>query len=330
MAVQLTSSGGLSGQFQKYFNPKLLDHAQNQLVLRQFAMEAPLPREKGATQIRFTRQDVGLSSNVQTLTEGTPIATFRDTTLAFVDATLQLFGEAGRYSDLLTYTELFNILDIQHVQFAEDFALKADDLILNATIPNITGASKRYGTGLATQTFAGLQAAVGVATSLYSVQASLDDFTILSDQLAPKIGGEYVCSVPPRLARDLMNDTKWITAGQYGTTKGLFNGEIGRLYDVRYVVSTNTWSENTTENTRTVGSYTTTSVFTALAMGRSSFGVPALSGMSSKSPSIVIVNTPDSLNPLNQYTTMGWKAYYTAILLNNAFIVAHRALSAFV
>ena len=330
MAIQLTSSGGLSGQFQKYFNPKLLDHAVNTLVLNQFGLSATLPKNKGANIVRFTRQDVGLSSNVQTLVEGTPIAVFRDTTLAFIDATLQLFGEAGRYSDLLQWEEIFNILDVQTQQFGEDFALKCDDLILNAVIPNVSGSSKRYGTGLATQTFAGLQAAVGVSTSLFSVQAALDDFTLLSENLAPKIGGEYVCIIPPRLARDVMNDAKFIAAGQYGTNKGLFNGEIGRLYDVRFVVSTNTWSENTTENTRTVGSYAATTVFSAISTGRSSYGIPALAGNSPKSPSIVIVNTPDSLNPLNQYTTMGWKAYYTSILLNNAFVVVHRCLSAFV
>jgi N4-gp56 family major capsid protein len=327
--VQFTSSAGLSGQFQKYFSPKLLDHAIDTLVLNQFALTAPLPREKGATQIRFTRQDVAASSNVVTLTEGVPISTFRDTTLAFVDATLQLFGEAGRYSDLLTYTELFNILDIQHQQFGEDFALKADDLTLNAVIPNVTGSSKRYSGGATT--WAALAALATNAAGAMTVTDALDAFTQLSDQKAPKIGGEYVMVVPPRVARDLMNDTKWITAGQYGTTKGLFNGEIGRLYDVRFMVSTNAWWEDGTagaENTRTT-THGAKDIYASIATGRSSYGVPALSGMSTKSPSIVIVNTPDSLNPLNQYTTCGWKAYYTAILLNNAFVCVLRSRSGF-
>lgn len=324
--IQLTSSGGLSGQFQKYFNPKLLDHAQHTLVLNQFAMQAPLPREKGATQIRFTRQDVAASSNVQTLAEGTAISTFRDTTLAFVDATLQLFGEAGRYSDLLTYTELFNILEIQHVQFAEDFALKADDLVLTEIAVN--GTNKRYSQQISS--WANLAAATA-ANGCFVVADALDAFTALSDGLAPKIGGEYIMVVPPRVARDLMNDSKWITPGQYGTNKGLFNGEIGRLYDVRFVVSTNAWFEDGTagaEGTR-VTSHGAKDIYLSIATGRSSYGVPALSGMSTKSPSIIIVNTPDSANPLNQYTTMGWKAYYTAKLLNQSFVVEVRSRSTF-
>jgi hypothetical protein len=51
--------------------------------------------------------------------------------------------------------------------------------------------------------------------------------------------------------------------------------------------------------------------------------------MSTKSPSIIIVNTPDSANPLNQYTTMGWKAYYTAKLLNQNFVCELRSRSTY-
>ena len=265
---------------------------------------------------------------MQTLSEGTPIATFRDTTFTFIDAPLQLFGEAGRYSDLLTYTELFNILEVQHVQFGEDFALKCDDVILNAVIPNISGVTKRYSQQITS--WANLAAATAQGGA-FVVADALDAFTALQDQLAPKIGGEYVMVVPPRVARDLMNDAKFITAGQYGTNKGLFNGEIGRLYDCRFVLSTNAWFEDGNagaENTR-VTTHGTKDIYASLATGRDSYGIPALSGMSPKAPSIIIVNTPDSLNPLNQYTTAGWKAYYTAVLLNQAFICVVRSRSTF-
>src|SRR5882724_1052787 len=143
MAVQTTASGGLSGQYQKFFNPQLLDHAIDELTLNQFALKADFPKNKGAKIMTFVRQDVGLASNVNTLTEATVPTTYRDTTLTFIDATLVQYYELGRYSDLLQWTEIYNILKIQNQQFGEDAGLKADDISLTAIVPNVTGSSKR-------------------------------------------------------------------------------------------------------------------------------------------------------------------------------------------
>jgi len=223
MAMQTTSSGGLTNQYQLYFSKQLLPHAIDILVLDQFARKVPFPKNAGAKSIRFMRQDVGLASNVATLSEGIAISAFRDTTFTNVDVTLGQYGEAGKYSDILTYTELYDILEVQSQQFGEDAALKADDIILTSIVPNVTGTSKHYS---GTTSWANLAAGTAAAGS-FTVVDALDAMTRLAVNKAPKLNGGYVIVVPPQVGRDLLNDPKFVLASQYGTVKGLYNGELG-------------------------------------------------------------------------------------------------------
>ena len=329
MAIQLTSSGGLSGQFQKFFNPTLLDHQVDILKLNQYSIKADFPKNKGAKVMTFVRQDVGASSNVNTLSEGTVPTTYRDTTLTFIDATLVQYYELGRYSDLLQWTEIYNILKIQTQQFGEDAGLKADDISLTAIIPNVSGTSKRYSGGATS--FATLAALPSNAAGALTVQDMLDAFTQLADQKAPTFKGDYIFLVSPRTQRDIMNDSKWILPGQYGTNQGFFKGEIGMLYGMRAATTTNAWFEDGTganENTR-ASSHSTKDVYANLALGRGAFGTPVLGGQSPFDPSIIVINKPDHSNPLNQYTTMGWKACWASVLLNNSFVCIVRSRSGF-
>src|SRR6478609_7405129 len=114
------STTALANEYQKYFTRQLLQHAVQLTVMDQFALKQPLPRKKGAKTISFFRRSkvnvvangagAGRVANVQTLTEGTPVATFANHTLDRVDVTLSQFGEVSKITDLLAMTELFDAL----------------------------------------------------------------------------------------------------------------------------------------------------------------------------------------------------------------------------
>src|SRR5881392_3325888 len=105
-----TASAGLTGQYQKYFSEKLLPHAVQLTVYSQFGQKVPFPKNSGSKQIRFTRGDVAASANVQTSVEATPLATFRDYTFTFIDATLVRYDIGVKISDVLNFTDLFRTL----------------------------------------------------------------------------------------------------------------------------------------------------------------------------------------------------------------------------
>lgn len=327
MSLQTTSSSGLSVEYyNKYYSDELLKHAVQKLVMDQFAQRVNYPKGRGSKTIRFMRPDVGDRTNVQTLTEGVPIAVFRETTLSAVDATLAQYGEAIKTSDVLGWTDLFNTMDLGIMQMGEDAALHADFLITQEVVTGAASASKRYSGGATTyNALVALTNAQGAAT----IQDFLGAFTALTINRAPTAkGGEYVMIIPPQLAYDIMLDAKFIAAGEYGSHKGLFNGEIGRWYGVRVIVATQPWREANSNGTE--GTYSSSgAIYTSIATGSNGYGCPQMAGQSPFSPKITICSAPDKSDPLGQFTTAGWKAFWVVKTLNDTWNIPVRSKTTF-
>ena len=323
MATNTTTT--LSNQYQRYFSKQLLDKAQETLVLNQFAKKADLPKGLGSKTIRFFRPVTAASANVQTLTEGTPIAVFTDLTYTAVDIDLAQFGEAMKWTDILGWTALLKVMEDGIQLMSEDCALKADDLTLAALAHATTGGTKRYSGGAADYAALG---ALTTTTGKFTADDPLDAMTRLMLNKAPRINGGYVGIIGPQIARDLMKDSTWVNASTYSSVQQLFKAEAGTLYGVRFVVTTNVWGEDATEGTRDttpVAGQIWTSIFT----GRDAYGVVSLSGESPYKPDVMICNTADKSDPANQFTTATWKAFYQAAVLNQAWVVAVRSKGLF-
>jgi N4-gp56 family major capsid protein len=322
MPLLTTSSGGITGQYQKYFSKKLLPHAVQLLVLAQFGQKVPFPREQGALIIRFTRGDVAAASNVLAGAEGIPTTTFRDYTYTFIDATLVEYEIAAKISDVLTWTNLFDTLKNMTGVMGEDVALHADGKIRDAIVAGVTGAGNRRYVGT-TQTFAGLQA-LTQANGALTIFDLLDAMTRLTITRAPKLNGEYVAVVGPQVARDILADPKVVLAGQYGTTKGLLSGEVGRWYGIRVVVGTNPFIEDGTgsEGTYSVPASAANAIYRTFVMGTDGFGIPQMGGLSPFNPQVMICDKPDKSDPTNRFITVGMKTFWVAVVLNNQWIVS--------
>ena len=163
-------------QYQRYFSKQLLDNAKDTLVLNQFAKKADLPKGMGSKTIRFFRPVTAASANVQTLTEGTPIAVFTDLTYTAVDIDLVQFGEAMKWTDILGWTALLKVMEDGIDLMSEDCALKADDLTLAALAHATTGGTKRYSGGATTYAALG---ALTTTTGKFTADDPLDAMTRL-------------------------------------------------------------------------------------------------------------------------------------------------------
>jgi N4-gp56 family major capsid protein len=323
MATASTSVGtgttGITSQFQTKYSKDLLDHAINTLQLQQFANQADLPKNVGGKSIRFFRPVQADTANVQTLTEGTPITNFTQLTYENIDCTLAQYGEAIKFTDIIGWTSLLNVMKDGITLMGEDCAIKADDITL-AAIMSGTGDGavvKRYSGGATS--FSSLQA-LSNANGKFSYTDGLDAMTNLKINKAPRINGEYIGIASPRIARDLMTDTNWINASAYSAVSQLFKGEVGSLGGIRYVLSTNEWSElgSGTEGTRVTSGG---NMFATLFTGKGAYGVPKLAGTSAYKPQVIIADKADKSDPLNQNMFVGWKAYYGACVLNKNWIV---------
>ncbi len=357
MATNTTTT--LANEYQKYFSAKLLQHAVQLTIMDQFGLKTPLPKKKGAKTISFFRRlksqvapsgaGGGLVANVQNLTEGAPIATYSNTTLDRVDVLLQQYGEAAKITDVLSMTELFDALKQNTEYMAEDCALNADGIVhqqlvaastsgLNGGAPGVTLQQASGSTTEKIQQFyaqgAGSFAALG-ATSQSGGKVTALDFlkaaTGLKLNRAPTFNGMYVAAIPPQVSADLQNDPDWIDAANWGDPERRFRGEIKTFAGCRFVEHTNAFVEDAagTEGYYVNNATPANKVFRIWVLGQGAYGIPAIEGDSPFNPRIMIVNTPDKADPLNQFMTAGWKAYWASSALNCPFAVSLSARSEF-
>jgi len=321
MTMQVSSA--LATSYQTKFNKDLLERVIQLTVLDQFAKKEPFPSQAGAKTMTFFRQAAGTSAEAVALTEGTIIGSSSTVTYTPILATMLQFGGAYQFSDIIGMTGLFNQMNSVKERIAEVAALHADDIVRNmlsgdgsAGAPPSTGLLRRYGSGAA---------AFSTPPGVMTVDDMLRAFTLLQIGRAPKKNGRYYMVVAPQQAYNMMLDTKWVNIGSYQDKTDYVKGEVGQLYGVRVVVGTNPYRHTTEGTFAASGTY-----YNAIALGTEAFATPILAGNSPYNPRIMIVNTPDHYDILNQNTSMGWKAYWCSVTLNQAWGVVVTSATTFV
>jgi N4-gp56 family major capsid protein len=357
--MPVTTSTTLTSQFQNYFSKELLSIVQQETILDQFAMKAPIPKNNGNKAISMFRFGPPSIGSVQSLAEGTAIssANYRALALNSLSKSLAQYGQVIGLTDILRATDLFNSLQQATKTSGLDMALWVDSVIRNTLIgSNLTasgssigsaaegggtfdnsdavntiassGGVKVYGNPatLTTQSFSALNSDTTAANTTMTASAVLDSMTRLKRNRAPLINGGYVLATDPRVARDLMRDSDWLNASNYGN-KGqpFYKGEVGSIYGCRVVTQTNSFVSTGSGTAADEFVYQASAAGGGLAAGKDiiasfffgneSFGIPALTGDDPLSPRIVITDTPDKADPLNQLVTVGVKLYFAALRL---------------
>jgi N4-gp56 family major capsid protein len=360
--MPVTTSTTLTNQFQNYFSKELLSIVTQETILDQFGMKAPIPKNNGNKAISMFRFGAPSIGSVQSLSEGTAIASanYRALALNKLDKSLSQYGQVIGLTDILRATDLFNSLQQATKTSGLDMALWVDSVIRNTLIgSNLSlhvgtsvlgtgpeqagpafdnsdacntaagsGGIKVYGNPatLTNQTFSGLNTDTTAANVTMTASAVLDSMTRLKRNRAPLINGSYVLATDPRVARDLMRDSDWLNASNYGN-KGVpfYKGEVGSIYGCRVVTQTNSFvskgsATDTDEFINTTspnggGLTATKDIIASFFFGNEAFGIPALTGDDPLSPKIVITDTPDKSDPLNQLVTVGVKLYFATLRL---------------
>jgi N4-gp56 family major capsid protein len=356
----ITTSTTLTSQFQNFFSKELLSIVQQETILDQFSMKAPIPKNNGNKAITMFRFGAPSVAGVQTISsEGTPISSgnYRSLVLNSLSKSLAQYGQVIGLTDILRATDLFNSLQQATKTSGLDMALWVDSVIRNTLIgSNLTasgssigsaaegggtfdnsdacnviassGGIKVYGNPatLTTQTFSALNSDTTAANTTMTASAVLDSMTRLKRNRAPMINGGYVLATDPRVTRDLMRDADWLNASNYGN-KGtpFYKGEVGSIYGCRVVTQTNSFVSTGSGTAADEFIYQATAAGGGLAVskdiiasfffGNESFGIPALTGDDPLSPKVVITDTPDKSDPLNQLVTVGVKLYFATLRL---------------
>ena len=297
--VQTTLLSGLSAENKTFYDMTLLDEAQAALVHDQFAQKRPIPKNGGKT-IEF-RKFASLPKATTPLTEGvTPDG--KSLNVTAITATVAQYGDYITQSDVLELTSIDNTIVEATKILGRQAGLTLDTITRNVlqSGTNVTYCPKSDGTEVKSRSALD-------ATCQLTVKVVQQVVAKLKGQNAPTINGKYVAIIHPYVAYSLMRDPEWIDAHKYAQPDNLFTGEIGEIAGVRFV--------ETTEAKVYQGG-----VFGTLIMGANAYGVTEITGGGLQTI-IKQKGSAGTADPLDQRSSIGWKAIKTAELLIPNYLV---------
>ena len=297
--TNVTTDSGLSVENKTFYDMKLIEVAQANLVHDQFGQKRPIPKNGGKT-IEF-RQYHSLPKALTPLTEGvTPDGSKLSTTS--IEATVAQYGNYVTLSDILDLTAIDNNVLEATKAIGRQAGLTLDTITRNVlqACPNVWYAPK--GDGTATPDRGSLD-----NTCRLNVKTVKRVSAWLKAQNAPKIGDSYVAIIHPYAAYDLMEDPEWKYPHQYQDTTNLYEGEIGRIAGFRFVESS--------EALILEGG-----IFSTLFLAEGAYGVTEITGGGLETI-IKQLGSSGVADALNQRSSVGWKATKTAEILIPAYLV---------
>lgn len=308
-------SNDLSPEMKTFYDKTLLKFAKANLVHDQFAQKRNIPKGGGKT-IEF-RKYSQLPKALTALTEGvTPDG--QNLNVTAVTATVAQYGGYITLSDVLLLTAIDNNL-VEAIELLGDQAGRTLDTITREVL--VGGTNVLYAGGRAARTAI-------TATDKLTVMDIKKAVRELKVGLAKKIDGSYVAIIHPDCEFDLENDDEWINASQYAGSTQIFEGEIGKLYGVRFVETTEAkiWAKAGAPITE--GGTDKISVYATLVMGANAYGTTMVEGGGLETI-VKQLGSGGTADPLNQRATAGWKAIKTAKILYDDYIVRIESASSY-
>lgn len=295
----LTTTSSLSGLMQTFYSRDFLDRVKYMTVYDIGAQKKSMPANSGKVVYfnRFTR----LTPATTPLTTGTtPSTTTLSTTV--VSATVAQYGDWAQVSDIFELTSIDAGLRESVAVFAQQGAETIDTLIQtelkSGATAQLANAKSNITDIAATDTIDGAEIRKAVRTLKKNAAMRFDD-------------GYFKAIINVSAAYDLMGDSEWLDAHRYTDASNIKNGEIGRFAGVVFYETNN---EATTASTVTVHS---TFVF-----GKNAYGIVDIGSSSNVEILVKAPSASDTSNPLNMYSTIGWKVKaFVAKTLNSNWII---------
>ena len=309
MAVQTTTNTASPTTYlnKTYYDRTMLEWAKAQLVYAQFGQKRPIPRNSGKT-VEFRRWTLFTPNKVtQALTEGvTPSSQSLGQTK--VEATIAQYGAYVEISDLLDLTAYDPVINDSAELLGEQLGIVVDNVTRDAMIAD---ASTQFASGRA-------NANAITATDYLTVDEIRKAVRTLKGNKARRFSGNgrsghFVCIVDPFATYDLQSDSLWQDVSKYSNAEQIYAGEIGRLFGVVFVETTEGYVANNSSSVP---------VHHSLIFGADAYGVIDVAGSGVLQTIIKPRGSAGTADPLDQRSTVGGKVMgYTAKVLNALWII---------
>ena len=318
--TNVTTDSGLSAENKTFYDKALLQEASPNLIHDQFGQKRPIPRN-GGKKIEF-RKYASLPKALTPLTEGvTPDG--KKLNVSIVEAEVAQYGDYVALSDILDLTAIDNNVLEATKACGRQAGLTLDTITRNVlqSGTNVYYCPKIGADGKTTEVSDRSELD---ATCKLTVDVVKKVVALLSASNAPKINGDYVAIIHPYVAYDLMSDPHWEEMHKYAKPENLYEGEIGRIAGVRFVQTSEAAIYTGTENDCPTG----LAVFGCLFLADGAYGITEVTGGGLQTI-VKQLGSAGSADPLDQRSTVGWKAIKTAEILLDAYMYRVECTSAF-
>lgn len=360
-ATQTTLLPGLSDEMKTYYEKRLIDLAEPKLVHDQFGDKYPIPKNGGKT-IEFRKYD-SLDKAMTPLVEGvTP--TGNSLNVSAITATIDQYGDYIQMSDILELTAIDNNV-VQATKLLGSQAGRTLDSITRDVLAGGTNVIFAQGTGGSPITSRGeLDPTCTLEPDLFfKAAAQLEAYN------ADYIDDSFVAIIHPYAAYDLMRSQEWIDVHKYAQPQNIYEGEIGKIGNVRFVGTTEAKVWKDTDSPITAPAFSTSStyavgdvvsynsevykcktaigtagawdgskwdkmtdgtgragVFGTLVLGAHAFGTTDVTGGGLQH---IVKQLGYGEDPLNQRSSVGWKATKVAERLVEQYMVRIESVSSY-
>ncbi len=309
MTMELMS--GFSAEVKQFYDRKLLETALKDTVFLNYGVKRPIPA-KGGKSIEFRRfERFTIPEGSYVLTEGTPPSE-TNASINTVAATISQYGMFSRLSDVFE-TQSYDPILAEYVEkyglaMAEGLDIIAREELSNATTLQYADSATVVGTSGA--------GAVGSGNYLDAAELNEMKRTLRRVGARPAQDGKYICFIHPDNTKDLFEDPDIVDAFQHAAPRSeanpMFTGLLGDWMGIRFVETNNL-------RVRTSYGMSGADVYEVVVIGNEAYGSSELSALAARTI-IHPRGTGGHTDPLDQYSTVGWKASLAIKILNNDFM----------
>jgi len=296
-----------------HYDTRMLKAARPKLLHTRWGQVRDIPKKNGKS-IRFRRYSL-LTANTTALSEGvTP--TGKQLAITNVNATVLFYGDYVTLTDELQVTTFDPLLsetaDILGQQAGNSIdQLCRDVLVAGTTIQYASTATSRVTVSASMKiNRAEIREAVRTlqgndAMKMTSMVNATDGFN------TSPINEAYIGIISANTLYDLKNEAGWVPVEEYSSQKDVMDGEVGKMDDVRFVMTTNA----KVFSSAGAGSI---DVHGTMILAKEFYGITRISGEAMKNI-IKPLGSSGAADPLDQRSTSGWKASFITKILNENF-----------
>ena len=293
-----------------YYDRNLLENAKTKFVHALYGQKRNVPKNSGKRVEfrRWTAFDPAVAAVA--LTEGvTPEG--QSLKQSHVEAVIEQYGVYVEVSDMLKTTSYDDVVEGSTDLLGEQLGTAIEWITRDAMALT---TSVQYANG---KTARNALTATDILTTT-EVRKAVRTLKKAKARTFTREGGKahYICIVSPDAVFDLQSDPLWQDVSKYSSAEQIYAGELGRLFGVVFVEST---EAKVYEGAGSGGG----DVHAALIFGADAYGIIDIEGSGAMHTILKKPGSAGAADPLDQRATVGAKVDgYAVAVLNNEWIIA--------